>query len=500
MATIRKEPNGRKTILVVCPDRKRRSIRLGKMHIRTAEKVKHHIESLASAATAGHAIERDTADWLRSIGDELHDRISRTGLCHARERAPLGVWIDRYIAALKITKHTTSRNWRQTRANLVDYFGEAKQLRDITPHDAVEWRAWLSTEGNRRDTGDKRKKTTARKGVSDNTVRRRTGRAKQLFNAAIDAGLAEQNPFDKLPSVTHGNEKRQFYVPVEWIQKCIDHAPCDDWKLILALCRFGGLRCPSELLRLQWTDVNLPDGRMTIHADKTEHHAGGGVRQCPIFPELRPYLEAAWDRAPDGSVHVINRYRSAEQNLRTTFEKIIKRAGLTPWPKLFQNLRASRETELMATYPAKDVAAWMGNSVPVAMKHYAMPRAETFERAIREGVPVEAAQNAAQQTAASVSRDRQGAPDSQRKSRESGENLVLSVPPRGIEPAAESLENNVVSRAGGTQSGTDEAEKILSTVFGCDRLREIVETWPELPADHRDAIVASMRQMLAEAG
>jgi hypothetical protein len=29
-------------------------------------------------------------------------------------------------------------------------------------------------------------------------------------------------------------------------------------------------------------------------------------------------------------------------------------------------------------FPAKDVAAWLGNSVPVAMRHYAMPRAETF--------------------------------------------------------------------------------------------------------------------------
>lgn len=26
-------------------------------------------------------------------------------------------------------------------------------------------------------------------------------------------------------------------------------------------------------------------------------------------------------------------------NLRTTFEKIVRRAGLTPWPKLFHNLR-----------------------------------------------------------------------------------------------------------------------------------------------------------------
>jgi hypothetical protein len=26
-------------------------------------------------------------------------------------------------------------------------------------------------------------------------------------------------------------------------------------------------------------------------------------------------------------------------NLRTTFEKVVERAGLTPWPRLFHNLR-----------------------------------------------------------------------------------------------------------------------------------------------------------------
>lgn len=80
---------------------------------------------------------------------------------------------------------------------------------------------------------------------------------------------------------------------------------------------------------------------------------------------------------------MITRYRHPGQNLRTTFEKIFKAAGLPPWSRLFQNLRASRETELMAKWPAKDVASWLGNSVPVAMRHYAMATDETFLMAAR---------------------------------------------------------------------------------------------------------------------
>jgi hypothetical protein len=50
--------------------------------------------------------------------------------------------------------------------------------------------------------------------------------------------------------------------------------------------------------------------------------------------------------------------------------KIIRHAGLTPWPKLFQNLRSSRQTEFAESFPSHVVCAWIGNSETVAAKHY----------------------------------------------------------------------------------------------------------------------------------
>jgi len=58
-----------------------------------------------------------------------------------------------------------------------------------------------------------------------------------------------------------------------------------------------------------------------------------------MFPKLPPLLEAVFDAAGDGTEHVITRYRDPRQNLRTQLIQIIKRAGLNPCPKLFQNLR-----------------------------------------------------------------------------------------------------------------------------------------------------------------
>jgi hypothetical protein len=171
------------------------------------------------------------------------------------------------------------------------------------------------------------------------------------------------------------NRSRHFFLTFNYEWDIID------WRLIFALCRFGGLRCPSEILELTWDDVNWETKRFTVHSSKTEHHSGGGIRIVPIFPELEPYLLECFENAKPGVLNVITRYRMANVNLRTQFERIIKRAGLKPWEKLFQNLRSTRETELAETFPLQVVCSWIGNSQPVAMKHYLQVTEEHYQKA-----------------------------------------------------------------------------------------------------------------------
>ena len=106
----------------------------------------------------------------------------------------------------------------------------------------------------------------------------------------------------------------------------------------------------------------------------------------------------AFDEAEPGTEHVITRYRGSATNLRTQLHRIIRRAGLEPWPKVFQNLRSTRETELAEQFPMHVVCAWIGNSQPVAAKHYLQLTDEHFTRAIgdQSEEPVQAAQNPAQ--------------------------------------------------------------------------------------------------------
>src|SRR6185436_10341583 len=139
-----------------------------------------------------------------------------------------------------------------------------------------------------------------------------------------------------------------------------------------------------------------------VHSPKTEHHEGRDVRIVPIFPELPPYLKAVYDEANPGmdaafSDPVITRYRDSNANLRTQLNRIIKSAGLVPWPKLFHNLRGTRQTELSEHYPDHVVCSWIGNSQAVAQKHYLQTTDEHFEQAATE--PTGALQKALPMTA-----------------------------------------------------------------------------------------------------
>ena len=141
--------------------------------------------------------------------------------------------------------------------------------------------------------------------------------------------------------------------------------PDQDWRLVFALARFAGMRCPSEVTALRWSDVLWDTNRLRIESSKT------GLRFCPIFPELRPILERAFDVAPDRAIYCVGRYGgTGDTNLSTQLKRIVTNAGHKPWPKTFINLRSTRRTELQERFPSHVVDQWLGHSTKTAEKHY----------------------------------------------------------------------------------------------------------------------------------
>ena len=78
---------------------------------------------------------------------------------------------------------------------------------------------------------------------------------------------------------------------------------------------------------------------------------------------------------------VITRYRDSNSKLRTQLLRIRAKAGVGAWPRLFQNLRSTRETESAENFPDHVVCAWNGNSERVAREHYLQITDEHFAMA-----------------------------------------------------------------------------------------------------------------------
>jgi hypothetical protein len=184
MASIANDPGGRRRILFVDKNSDRKVIWLGKVSKRTAEEVKTKVESINTAAIAGHSIDGETAEWLGKIGDAFHDKLAKAGLVTPRapavKQAALKDFLEGYIAGRTDVKPRTRINLEACQARLVEFFGPDKALEAITAGDAKDWEIWLKARYAR------------------GTIGRTIKRAKQFFQAAIDKELIGKNPFGKI--------------------------------------------------------------------------------------------------------------------------------------------------------------------------------------------------------------------------------------------------------------------------------------------------------------
>lgn len=364
--------NKRATVQFVGQDGKRRSIRFGQCDRRQAETAKYYVEALVTCKSTGSSMNGITAEWVAGLPAIIRKRVESAGLIEPQERKEyltLAMWIDNYISNRTDTKPATLTKFDQARKKLSDFFGPRKQLAEVNASDADDFVIYLK-----------------KKGLSEGTVRRLSGISKQFFAKAKKKRLISENPFDGIKCASFCDPTKRYFITPMDAQAILNECPDREWRLIFALCRYGALRCPSEVFRLTWADIDWAKDRFTVHACKTEHHDGGGIRIVPIFPELLPYLQECFDHAEAGSEYVITRYRDPKQNLRTQFERIILKAGLTPWPKLFVNLRSTRVTELNETFPGHVVAAWAGHSEAVERKHYLQTTEAHFQKAVQNPV------------------------------------------------------------------------------------------------------------------
>ena len=129
-------------------------------------------------------------------------------------------------------------------------------------------------------------------------------------------------------------------------------------------------------------------------------------------------------------------WRSSAQNVRTPVLKPLQLSGIKDWPRLYHNMRLTRQTELLVHFPTRYVCEWLWNPRAVEMKHFGMATGDSFQRAICCSTSCSISAN--QQVSGAMTQNEK--PSKTIGFEGSGE-LVISSPigPAGLEPATNEL-------------------------------------------------------------
>jgi len=246
-----------------------------------AEKIAMEWAELASAGRG----KRLTESQCRKVIGEMYERVIGEPLHFRTARTYLTEWLENTKGDVEIRSY-----WRyhQTIHDFLKHLGTKAErlLREITPIDVRSWRDKLKA-----------------KGLSAPTVNGAIKVLRMPFKAAHDNGYIDINPVTKNSVKLLRDEARNVSKDVfkrEQITALINAAPSEDWKGMVMLSYFTGLRL-RDCSELRWSSINLDQHVITVETQKTRKTVTvtihpqfaawlkkqpSGIGKAPVFPTL----------------------------------------------------------------------------------------------------------------------------------------------------------------------------------------------------------------------
>ncbi len=351
----------------------RKQIRLGRMDRRTAKMVAVRVERLVASNSAGEEPDAETRAWARSLAPTFSEKLAKAGLLGRSGNFPTGLaaFIEHFIAVKGGgVSQSTNNHYRQARDRAVAFFGKGKDICSMTVGDAMAFAAWLRSKEI---------------GLNSNSANKRCATMRVFFQYAADCEVVVKNPFaDKRVEkvVRPAKADRRFHLPHADALTILGALPDVEARAIFALCRWGGLRI-GEALAMEWNQVDWETDRFTVLSPKTAKK-GKESRITPLFPEIAKALLDLQEAAPKREPRLFPSYEGkTPQWAGKVLEAACKRAGIKPWVRLWQNLRATRATELAGKYPSFLCAEWLGHTEAVADANYRRATEEHYREAAK---------------------------------------------------------------------------------------------------------------------
>jgi len=342
------------------------TITLGrKFNQKTATDLKGVVEALIYYLDNAISVpDKRVLTWIETASQEIKEKLAKAGLIAIPKNHTVTELWDLFLKQKAGIKESTEKTYTDAKRRFFEFFQESELLSSLTQVRMKQWKEFLKGT------------------LAESTIAGTITKVKAVFNWAVESGMIEKSPLDGVGRGSFVNREKDRFITMEEYRRLLDASPCQDWRVIIALARYGGLRAPSEVLRLRWSDINWEKSRFYVSSSKTERYEGKEGRVVPLFEELREELEKLFFAQPEKTEFVITRYRDPERsNLGTQFARIVKMAGVEPIQRPFDNMRASRSTEIYAEYGAFLESKWIGHSSKIAKDHYLQVREEDFERA-----------------------------------------------------------------------------------------------------------------------
>jgi len=260
---------------------------------------------LAQAGRAG----RLTESQCRNVIAEMYERVTGTPLHFRTCRTYLLEWVSGTTAD---TAPSTYQRYKQTIDSFLAHLGiKADQLlRQVTSADVRSWRDKMKADG-----------------LAAPTVNLAVKVLRMPFAKAFEAGYIDINPNSKtslrlLKDAAENTAKDLF--TAQQVGALIAAAPTEDWKGMIALGYFSGLRL-RDCSELRWSAVDLEKQTITLRTKKT-----GANLVVPIHPAFMTWLKKQTRGIGKAPVFptLAGKSGSGRSGLSASFSRIMHKAGI----------------------------------------------------------------------------------------------------------------------------------------------------------------------------
>jgi len=221
---------------------------------KTAERFKEMVETLIYYRNNGQIVpDKTVVNWLATAPADLQEKLARVGLISVtKQRTCQELW-DTFLRQRTDLKPKTVRLYRLSQTVFFETFSPSELPEKITVERLLDWKVALLAQE-----------------YAEASVAGFLKNARAVFEWAVEQHWLTKNPLRKISRGSFVNRDNDRLISMEEYAKLLEACPNQEWRTIIALARIGGLRCPSELQRLRWSDVDWEQNRFTVHSPKTE--------------------------------------------------------------------------------------------------------------------------------------------------------------------------------------------------------------------------------------